>query len=372
MRILHSIFLGLAAAAISNAATGQTDPKLTSAVVPDPATVSLSRAKTDPGAVELIARAAYRVSIKNGAATYLNRASFNAQTSVVQLTTDNLVAGAVAPFDTAVQYIQVSGTTSANCVVNVTDSTKISCNFGDSQLAPGDTLEFILVVKSPYSGGRIKFDWNFGGDEGNGGGNGCCTKYDKTYTELIDPVANPDQVNRHAQSFMVKNVLDQAFTGTTGGVATEADPWATFVDLKAGYLGASYTKLTLDELLNLPALGSCSALNKNQCWLSNISIPATTWTVANPLIIRLDRHSSIIKNGSKLSNYIIQYSTDVAGSYKDLKFCSLGGDPPSLGAPSLGIPCIDVCVEIPLTSKPSPFIWRCTIRALDNGGYRAP
>lgn len=370
MRILNSIFLGFAAAAITSTAFAQTDPKLQSNVIADPATVSLSRNSIDAGSV-FIARAAYRVTIKNGAANYLNRASFNASTSVVELSSDTPVDGAGAPFDIAVQFIQVSGET-ANCVVGGTGSTSVSCNFGDSQLAPDDTSVFILVVKSPFSGGRIKLDWNFGGDEGKGGGNGCCTKFDKTYTGLIDPVANPEQVNRHAQSFMVQTVLDKAFTGTTGGVATEADPWATYVDLKAAYVERPYAKLTLDELLNVPTLGSCSALNLNKCWISNISIPDTTWTVANPLIIRLDRHSSIIKNGSKLSNYILQYSKtpDVAGSFTNLQSCSLGT--PEHPAPALGVPCVDKCDEIPLTSKPSPYIWRCTIKALDNGGYRAP
>ena len=277
------------------------DPKVLSSVVADPDTVSLSR----NASVLLVTRAAYRVAINNAAATYLNRVSFNASTTVVELANDTPVLSAVAPFDTAVQYIPVSGK-NANCVIGGTDSRSIACDFGNSQLAPGDTSEFIIVVKSPFAGGRIRLDWNFGGDEGNGGGNGCCTKFDKTYTTLIDPIQYPDLVNKHAQSFMVKSVLDRAFTGTTGGDATPTDPWSTLVDLRASYLERQYTKLILDEKETSATLGSCSALQNNQCWLSDISIPDTTWPLIDPLNIRLDRHSSIIKNGSKL--------TDIANS----------------------------------------------------------
>ena len=120
-------------------------------------------------------------------------------------------------------------------------------------------------------------------------------------------------------------------------------------------------KITVDERVN--SLGSCSALNSNQCWLSQVTIPDTTWTTANPLLITLERHSSIIKNGSKLSNYVIAYSTTGAAPFHDVPYCS-----PTV-LPALGAPCINVCVEIALATNPKAFVWSCTIKALDNGGY---
>ena len=364
MRGLKSILFTVLSAVVAGGAFGQSDPKLTSTVVADPKEVSLSRnlGSTD----EFIARAAYVVTIKNGAANDLNRALFTADTAVVQSApSDTPVSGAKANFDAAVQYIHVSGQ-DPKCTINVSNSASLSCNFGDSQLAPGDTSEFILVVKAPSAGGRIKLNWTFGGDEGKGGGNGCCTKADSLYTDLVDSLSANSTIKTHVQSFMVKNVLDAAFTGISGGAATEADPWSTRVDLKAAYVERSFTKVTVDER-ETSNVGSCSPLNKNQCWLSDIAIPDTTWTATDPLIIRLDRHSSIIKNGSKLSNYFIQYSKtpSVEGSFTTLQSCSADG-------PSLGTPCVASCVEIPLTTKPSPFVWRCTINARDNGGYRVP
>jgi len=176
MRILKSILLAIGAAIVAGGALAQSDPKLDSTVDPDPIEVSQSRnvGSTNPLLPEFIARASYVVTIKNGAATYLNRAAFTAKTYVVQALTNDVVAGASAPFDAAVPFIPVSGE-NPNCEIDVGDATSIVCNFGDSQLAPGDTAKFIIVVKAPAAGERIRLHWTFGGDEGNGGPNGCCT-----------------------------------------------------------------------------------------------------------------------------------------------------------------------------------------------------
>jgi hypothetical protein len=367
MSVLKSILLAAAAAWFAAGAFAQSDPKLTSTVLADPTEVSLSRnaGSADPSAPEFIGRASYRVTLKNGAATDLNRASFTANTSVVSALTDE-PAGVTAPFDAAVQYISVSGE-NPNCVIGGVDSTSIRCDFGDSQLAPGDTSEFIVVVKAPSAGGRIRLHWTFGGDEGKGGGNGCCTKTDSVYTTLIDPLADDSTVKTHVQSFMVKNVLDQAFTGTAGGAATVSDPWATFVDLGAAYLERRYTKVTVDERETSATFGSCSAANKNQCWLTEVTIPDSTWAIDDPLIIKLERHSSIIKNGTKLGNYVIQYSQtpDVPASFVTVPSCGLGG-------PTIYLPCEAAREEIPLPTKPPTYVWRFTFRALHNGGFRSP
>jgi hypothetical protein len=358
MRNLKSALVGLVAAIVSTAAFAQSDPKLTSTVDADPLEVTLSRNLSSP--TEFVGRAAYRVKVKNGAANTLNRASFTAQTLVVNPTTDDPVPGANAFFDL---YIAVSG---KDPLCQIT-TTSLSCNFGDSQLASGEDSEFILVVKAPTTGGRIKLHWTFGGDEGNGGGNGCCTKVADTYTGLIDAAAANSTVKTHVQSFMVKNVLNKVFTGISGGAATSADPWTTVADLGAGYIERGYTKATIDER-DTSNLGSCSALNKNQCWLSDVTIPDTTWPTISPLRITLQRHSSIIKNGSKLSNYVIQYSSTPTnpGSFTTIPSCTPGE--PTLPRTH----CVEPCVEIPLATTPPTFVWSCTIRALHNGGYRSP
>lgn len=374
MHCLRTTLVALAAAVISSGVLAQTDPKLTSTVVSElvPNEVSLSRGidSTTP----FIGRAAWRVSIKNGAANVLNRALFTAEAVVVAADTDAVVPGAFAEIDAAVRnntdtdVIHVAGT-GEGCKVVDNAPTKLSCNFTDGQLGVGEFSEFIIVVKTPAAGARLKLSWSFGGDEGNGGGNGCCTKVvDTPYTTLIDASADNSTVKTHVRSFMVKGVLNKVFTGINGGAATEADPWATAADLGVGYvvntINQTYTKSAVDEQVN--SLGSCSALNKNQCWLSLVSIPDTTWPATKPpLVITLERHSSIIKNGSKLANYVIEYSTAPGSvSFTPVSSCSIPG------LPVPGTPCVEACVEVPLTTKPSPFVWRCTIKARDNGGYK--
>lgn len=349
------------------------DPKLSATVVTelDPNEVTLSRAG-------FVGRAAWRVRLLNGAANVLNNASFTAETVVVEAATEAVVAGAVAAIDAAVgvpgvtDVIAVSGS-GENCRVVVGQPTKLDCNFTDNQIGIGEGFEFIIVAKTPTLGGRLKLNWTFGGDEGRGGTIGCCTLAAQTpYTLLIDAAAANSTVKTHVQSFMVKNVLNAVFTGISAGAATEEDPWSTVAELGTGYVvnavNQTYTKATVDELETSATLGSCSPLNKNQCWLSRITIPDTRWVDANdPLRITLERHSSIIKNGSKLSNYVIQYSTtpSVLASFSAVPYCS------ATVLPLLGQPCIESCVEIALTSKPSPYVWRCTVKALDNGGYRS-
>lgn len=373
MHCLRTTLVALAAAVISSGVLAQTDPKLTSTVVSElvPNEVTLSRGIDS--ATPFIGRAAWRVKLKNGATHVLNRALFTAEAVVVAADTDAVVPGAVAAIDAAVgnnttDVIHVAGE-GEGCKVVLGEPTKLSCNFTDGQLGVGEFSEFIIVVKTPAAGARLKLRWSFGGDEGNGGGNGCCTKVaDTAYTTLIDAAANNSTVKTHVRSFMVKGVLNKVFTGINGGAATEADPWATGADLGVGYLvntiDQTYTKSTVDEQVNPSILGSCSALNKNQCWLSLVSIPDTTWLATNPLVITLERHSSIIKNGSKLSNYVIEYSENPGVTpFAPLSSCSVTG-------PTSGAPCVDVCAEVALTTKPSPFVWRCTIKALDNGGYK--
>ena len=375
MQRFKSGLLAIAATFIAGSALAQTDPKLTATVVSElsPNEVTLSRSLGSPA--EFIGRAAWRVTIKNGAANVLNRASFTAETFVVAADSDLAVTGATAPIDITVggslattDVIHVDGT-AEHCKLVTGSTTKLACDFTDSQLAVGEGAVFIIVAKSPTAGSRIKLEWSFGGDEGKGGGNGCCTTVSKTYTGLIDAAAN-SSVKTHVQSFMVTTAtVNKAFTGINGGVATAADPWTTVANLGTGYkvngIEQSYTKITVDEQSNPAVLASCSALNKNQCWVSQVSIPFTTWTLASPLLINVNRHSSIIKNGSKLANYVITYSKTGMQPFTPLSSCS-----PAV-PPLPGTPCLEICEEIPLPTQPPTFVWSCNVKALDNGSYAA-
>jgi hypothetical protein len=362
------VLIAAVVAAGSSSVLAQSDPKLTSDV----------RSELDPDSVTLsrdafTGRAAWRVKLNNGAANELNRAVFTARTVVVDAN-GSPVASAAA-IDAAVgggggAVIKVTGA-DPGCVVGA-DPTQLTCSFAATggTLPSGAGTEFIIVAKTPVSGDRLKLVWSFGGDEGNGNGNGCCTKTaETTYTTLRDAAALNATVRTRVQSFMVKGVSNVAFTGLTDGLPNAADPWKTSADLGTGYTvsnaATTYTQILIDEQDTSATVGSCSAIQSNKCWVSQITIPLTKWTAADPLKIRLDRHSSIIKNGSKLSNYFIQYKADAPGSnYVTLQQCTAAG-------PSSGVPCLDgACVEIPLPTSPRTFVWNCNVKALDNGGYK--
>jgi hypothetical protein len=35
------------------------------------------------------------------------------------------------------------------------------------------------------------------------------------------------------------------------------------------------------------------------------------------------------------------------------------------------VPCLDgACVELPLPTSPPTFVWRCNVKAIENGGYK--
>jgi hypothetical protein len=372
MRRMFSVLIAAVVVAGSSTVGAQTDPKLTSDVLPelDPNEVSLSRPPDAIASAEFIGRAAWRVKLFNGATNELGRASFTARTVVTDAS--HAVIAVVSPIDGSVgtsSVIRVDGVDPA-CTVNAADPSLLECNFGGS-IPARQGAEFIIVAKTPVSGSFLRLAWSFGGDEGSGGGNGCCTKFDQTVdTSLIDAKALNASVKTHVQSFMVSNVLTKAFTGVTP-LPTAADPWKTTADTGGAYtvngLPRTYTQLVIDEQVNPISLGSCSALQNNQCWVSQVSIPNTMWTVDNPLKITLDRHSSSIKNGSKLSNYVIQYKADSATSYTSLQQCTATNP----NGPSSGTPCLDgPCVEIPLATSPPTYVWRCNVKAIENGGYK--
>jgi hypothetical protein len=367
--------------AVSVGAWAQSDPKITSSVVPElnPNEVTLSRGITTP-VPKLTGQAAYRVKITMNASNELNGALFTAKTSVVKAAPDNtVVAGAIAKFETEVvpnATLHVSGE-DPNCTIDINDPTSLSCNFGDGQLLTGNTAEFIILVQSPESGGRIKLDWSFGGDEGKGGGNGCCTKLGSVDTKLVDAAAANSTVKTHLQTFVVKNpnVPTTLFTGVNKG-ATLDDPWVTIADLGISFIVAGGTKTyvqgLIDEKKNLDAgISSCSPSNKNECWRSQLMLADTKFPSTDPLWITVERHSSIIKNGTKLDNYTLGfvYAKEEAGPFVDIPLCAdVGGLSETIKhclAPR-GTN-LTACVERPDPTKASAFVWSCTIKALENG-----
>jgi hypothetical protein len=384
MRTLYSSVFAVVAAIASTGAWAQSDPKITSFVTPElsPNEVTLSRGT---GATAFVGQAAYRVAITMNAANVLNKALFTATTSVVEASpSDTVVPGQTAAFDDFDGLIPgaaigISGEgLNPNCTISG-DKKSLSCNFGDGQLVNGDTAVFIILVRAPEKGGRIKLDWSFGGDEGKGNGNGCCTNVQRLYTKLIDASDANSTVKTHAQTFVVKGAITTLFTGVKKG-ADKDDPWTTIADLGANFTvagGKTYVQGLIDEKKNsvvFPAYNSCSALNKNECWQSQLTVDQTTWLPGDPLWITVERHSSIIKNGTKLTDYTngFEYSKDGV-TFAPIPLCAdVGG----LSTAPDGVKhCLaprgdnlTACVERSLGQ--GQFVWSCSIKALENGYIR--
>jgi hypothetical protein len=314
--------------AVSIGAWAQSDPKITASVTADllsPNEVSLSRnvGSTDVKKPEFIGQAAFRANFEMNSAAALNNARFIFRTSVVvdQTPGSTVVPGETAEFDGRVQgpdfkyAVLVSknrlGIASPTCTVQSDKS--LSCAFGT--LLTGDKAEFIVFVQPPGNGGYIKVDWQFGGQEGNGGGNGCCLNTGTpAYTKLIDAKTDP-KVRNNVQTLVFKGALSELFTGLNKG-ATEDDPWTTIADLGSSFtIGQTttqaYVQAVINEKKNSDAgISSCSPSDKNECWQTQLTIADTTFPTGDPLWITLERHSSIIKASTKIEDYALgfQYS----------------------------------------------------------------
>jgi len=381
--------------AVSFGAWAQQDPRINATVVSKlvPNEVSLSRVSTAKSK-EFIGQAAFMVTVSNNTTNVLNRTTFTASTAVLK-------AGSpisdVAPFDS-----RGAGPTilvypldkSPDCVISGVDSNALTCVFGGGPsggtLNPGDRFVFIVLVQSPKAGDVLNLNWQFGGFEGSGVGNGCCAQVGTVSTTLVDPVL-ADSVKTHVQSFVARDTITSVFTGVDRG-ATKDDPRVTIADLGSGFTvpgqvaSTPYVQSIIDEKSNNstnppPELSSCNPSDKNVCWKSQVTIQDPNTEVGakwsgidgNFLYITLERHSSIIKGGTKLTDYAngFYYSSDgVSFGNNPIPFCSSSLQPVS------GIPCLEAkdptkpaCVELPDPTKASAFVWRCTVKARDNGVY---
>lgn len=371
--------------AVSIGAWAQSDPKITAFVTADlldPNEVSLSRnvGSTDVKKPEFIGQAAFRANFEMNSAAALNNARFIFRTSVV---VDQTPGSTVFPLETAAFDGRVPGYSvlvsksrpeiaSPTCTVQSDKS--LSCAFGT--LLTGDKAEFIVFVQPPGNGGYIKVDWQFGGQEGNGSGNGCCLNTGApAYTKLIDAKTDP-KVRNNVQTLVFKGALSELFTGLNKG-ATEDDPWTTIADLGSSFtIGQTttqaYVQAVINEKKNLDAgISSCSPSDKNECWQTQLTIADTTFPTGDPLWITLERHSSIIKNGTKIENYALGFlysHTGAANTFNPILLCA------DVGGPTPGNPCLapkgtnaSACVQRQDPFKRSQYIWSCTVKAVDNG-----
>jgi hypothetical protein len=320
------------------AALAQADPGIEAEVKPLPAQVTLNRPAVAGTSLALDSYASFFVPLRNNGGSTLNRVFFNAMVSSDQ---QSVVVDSVIGLPATAACTGV-GTASIQCTIG--------------SVAKGAGLDFYVVVKAPSAGSRIDLNYVTGGDEGNGGGNGCCNLAGSATTLLRDPATDTQALVR-TTSF-VRSTGGVFFTGS-GIAVTTADPWLTLVSVP----GTSF--VTTLEIFETPAAVPLAS-NLFTRETSELTIPGSFAS----LQIILRRDVSTIAPSAKIANARIYYARPVDGVYPpgpgtELFACTASG-------PTAGVPCIERRTEYTKKTAPTPAWegdWEFVIRALDNGRY---
>lgn len=356
MPLLARAFLAwiLAAAAVA-AHAAAADPGVSTVVTPVPGQVTLGRA-AGKNQTELVTYAAYQVTVSNSTTNTLNRvfvaASASATPSVAGDPPIPVIFYSSIPSTLACTGL---GTSSVNCAL--------------ASLPPGASTSLYLVAKAPQQGTAITVAWTAGGDEGNGGGNGCCNQTGTAVTALIDPTTNTSFLT-NALSFVPPEGTT-LFTGVEA-VPSSTDGWTTLVrvpqlDTSLPWTTASIAETTL--------LNSCAPYAKaNGCFSSDLTIPGS---FAKLLItLRWDKDFFALGN-TKPADVKLFYTGDSslhpAIAYPiQLQLCSADlvtwGSAPSSGRPCLTRPPFKLSNQ----TTPNKDLWgdlQFDVEALDNGKY---
>ncbi|HET9977050.1 MAG TPA: hypothetical protein VFQ20_06410, partial [Burkholderiaceae bacterium] len=247
----------------------------------------------------------------------------------------------------------------------------ISCTFGSLAKATG--VNFYVVVRAPSAGSPvptfIRLDYTAGGDEGNGGGNGCCNLTGTATTDLVDPATNTDYLKR-TTSF-VKPGGGKFFTGS-GVAATATDPWITIVDFPT-----------------LPSLNTVSIAEERVSTIASDLRSGETTRLSIPFEIAtsrvtLRRDASTIAPSAKIASARIYYSEPAApypginygGLGYELLSCATGRTPDDKPLPQKGVPCIESRTEYTKKlvrdlglSSDWELDWEFVLQIADNGRY---
>jgi hypothetical protein len=354
---LKSTFFGIFTAGLlsSAAMAAPHDPNIVIDVTTFPATeVTL----TSPRYVSSVA---YKVVLQNNTTNTLNRAFFSATTSVVGATTNDSSISVVP-------YVEVGSV--SNCTL--TGQTSIRCDIGTSVPSPGagGTLQsgqgatFWVVVTTPTAGTTLNFNSTFGGDEGNGGGNGCCNSVKIIPIDLKDALTS-STVRTQMKSFV--NTAGGTFFTGLDKVATRDDPWVTIVEVPTVTTGLTglngalpFTTVSIFE----DTLQSACSSDLRTCNVSTLKVPGTFAS----LRITLRRDSSTIRGGATIENSPIYYIDDLGNvSANPIPVCAFGE--PNATTPR----CIFSRREYTTQTAPTrEWVkdWEWVIYAITNGGYR--
>jgi hypothetical protein len=362
MNHLKSALVTAAVAITANVAMAQQDPRVTITVSPavGSESVTLSRPATNKNNLQLDTFSAFTVVIYNGAASALNRVFLDGT--------------AIGNGTTPATYDSFVPTKSGDSCSGSGNS--VHCDL--LSLLPGTSTSFTVIFKTPMDGTALNLSYRGGGDEGNGGGNGCCNQSGTSTApiSLIDAATDP-AFKKQASTFM----RPSGFTLFTGpqAVTTSTDGWSTIVTAPP-FTATSYTKASILED-NPPA--SCQPYVVGQgCFSSTVNLPG--FSVPLPpepidptkllqITIRWDKaffnlgktKPEAVKLKYTGSNPLIHYPIE-------LQLCS--ADKQTYGsAPSLGRPCLSVPPKILRNSDtPDKELWgdlEFNGWALENGRY---
>jgi hypothetical protein len=321
--------------AAGGSAFAQADPGISAEVTPVPGQVTLNRA-AGTGSLALDSYASFFVPLRNDGGSTLNLVFFNATVSSDQQ---------------AVVVDSVIGLPAGSC--SGVGTATIACSIGS--MAKNTGKDFYVVVRAPQQGSSIVMNYLSGGDEGNGGGNGCCNLAGSATTGLRDPATDP--LARERTTSFVRPGIEQSYFTGTGTAATATDPWLTFVTVPAS--SQQITTLEIVETSSNVPLAS----NLFSREVSSLTIPGTFAS----LRIILRRDSSTIASSAKIASARIYYygGTDPGALGTELFACTAAG-------PAPGVPCIASRVEFSKKTAPTPAWerdWQFEILAIDNGRY---
>jgi hypothetical protein len=183
--VLAGLGLGVAAAA--------KDPSVGFAGTPEsfPTTVTLTRA-------QLPTQVSYKVKVANGATNTLNRVFYEA---VVTLTrSDGTQTQQHDAVFTPTVYFESIPPSTLTCQTSGGPTPSIHCDL--ASLPTGSSLTFWVTVQTPSTGVSMVLTSTFGGDEGNGGGNGCCNAIAQSQTTTLVDATTDASVKKNARSFV--------------------------------------------------------------------------------------------------------------------------------------------------------------------------
>lgn len=217
----------------------------------------------------------YKFTIDNNTTNDLNRV-------FARLAVMNVGGSTAASIDDVVASVPLAPDA---CTYSASRSS-VRCELGDGFAPTATPIAVYFIVNVPQDGLQILADWQGGGFEGNGNGNGCCQPAGQYYTTMVDKTV--DQSYKFTLQTFVKKEGTQLFTGdgyipmgpTKSGAG---DLNTTFVGLPKiadtyGANAAAIANFIGNILESTPTDCTSARFKQSNCYRSEINIPAVDFS----------------------------------------------------------------------------------------------